>query len=172
MLNANFTIESLSNFLKDSITPDTMEYFYAKLTNLTHRTQVNRHGVFDSKINCSLGRQEHAFYFGSYRINDINRAQVYFVLDLFENKILPKSRTLRIVSKKSSFTLVPNPKAGQFKVVSYGAYTQKYPEPEFIQQQKYHYLYARNSWDRKNELVIKKESEEKDGAPENCQEVS
>lgn len=162
-LNTNELIE----FLKNSIEPDTLEYFYSKITNMDQESSFNQYNVFSSHVKCNIGREGNAFSLNYNEATKKNNAQVFFVIDLFEHQIFPKSRTLRILSRKVSTVMLPNPRAGQFKIIKYGAYEHKYPENELINANKYHFLYARNSWDRKNELIIKEEN----GQTQDQQEV-
>lgn len=158
----------ISNLLLNKDNPKSIYYYMYRLLDIENEhVKINWSGALYINIKSSATRVHEAVYMTQRHNAKSKQGSISFILDLFPHQILPKSRLIKIISRKSMPVQVPNPKAGQTKEVKYGynnQFTTHYPEPDFISADKHFIMYTRNMWDRKTELKINGNNEAEEDA--------
>lgn len=157
MRTKSFSAGEVARLILNVNNPKTMDYYFLKFmgVNTDAPAHLNWAGGFTVHMTSLNNRLSHCFQLSANRkrVEKEQRGNIYFILDVTKDQILPKSRTLRIVRRKFEPVQVPNPNRGKTKKITYGnGYVQTYLEQSFIQQNKELLLYCRNSWDRKGEI--------------------
>lgn len=174
MITRDYNLDECARILANRDNPKTMDYlmWHLIVCHLDHAL-TTRQGHFSVKIRSRNQKLATAFDVletyaaGRYRYGasiapSLVKAETMFVLNLLPEKILPKSRTLRIISKKYFAVPSLNPLAGQDIEHKVGVYTYKTPQPLEIVNASFMYLYSRNKWDRKNALKLAEEEDEEE----------
>lgn len=153
MFAKEFTAEDLARFITNESSPKTMDYFFMKLLKVkVEEFRVNWNGELTGNVKSKKARITDAFGV-LRRARNFVKGQIYFVLDIHEHQIFPKSRSFRICSRKTMPAPVINPNAGLKKQVTYGGgYVSFYLEPNELLIPKHLVLYCRNAWERKGEV--------------------
>jgi hypothetical protein len=153
MFSRNFTQKEIATAILNEDNPKTMDYFYVKLLGVKiQHTRVMPNGRLVGAIQSQNHRTSEAFGLLHRHRRQASRGQLYFALDIHAHQIFPKSRSLRICSRKSLPVAVVNPIAGQTKIVMYGTYASTQTEPDEILLPKDIVCYCRNAWERKGEI--------------------
>jgi hypothetical protein len=153
MINRELSAKQIATMILNEDNPKTMDYFFMKLLkiNIEHAA-VGYDGSISGSLLSNRLRITQAFGILN-RIRDFVRGQLYFVLDIHEGQIFPKSRLFRICSRKLLPINTKNPNAGKIKKITYGSgYVSEYIEPKEIMISKHLMLYCKNSWERKGEV--------------------
>lgn len=151
MKRVDLTEDDLYDFITETRKENTLAFFYKKIMCVSSHSNFDFTGQFSAGIYCNLGRNYSAFNFVNTN-GDTKKAQTFFVMDMFPNQIFPKSKTLRILRRRTDAVSIPNPNAGKQKDVTYGHTSFKRMEPDLIRVSKEIILYARNSWNRKGPI--------------------
>jgi hypothetical protein len=153
MFSRSFTSKEVATMILNENDPKTMDYFFMKLLDVQlDNTQINYSGTLTGTVRSAKSRITEAFGV-LRRIRNFARGQIYFVMDIHEHQIFPKSRSFRICSRRLMPGKVINPNAGQKKQITYGSgYVSTYLEPNEILIPKHLVLYCRNAWERKGEV--------------------
>jgi len=153
MQQRTFTRQELARMIMNEDNPKTMDYFFMKLLNVqVVDAKIGWDGRINGAIRNMKGRISEAFGVLG-RIRSYVRGQIYFVMDIHEHQIFPKSRSFRICSRKIMPISIINPNDGKTKTITYGGgYTTNYLEPLELLESKQLVLYCRNAWERKGEV--------------------
>lgn len=151
MKRVDLTEDELYDFITETRKENTLAFFYKKIMCVSSHSNFDFTGKFSAGIYCNLGRNYAAFNFVNTHENT-KKAQTFFVMDIFPNQIFPKSKTLRILRRKTEAVSIPNPNAGKPTDVKYGNISFKRMEPDLTKVSKEIVLYARNSWNRKGPI--------------------
>lgn len=153
MFARHFTGKEMATMLLNESNPKTMDYFFVKLLGVKlDNARVNYNGSVSGSLRSYNNRITEAV--GTLtRVRGVKRGQLYFILDAHDHQIFPKSRSLRICSRKYLPVSVVNPKAGETKKVMYGSYSHMQTEGPEITIAKSLVLYCRNAWERKGEVL-------------------
>lgn len=153
MFVKDFTAEDLARFITNESNPKTMDYFFMKLLKIkVEDFRVNYNGNVSGTVKSKKARITESFSV-LQRASNFVRGQIYFVLDIHEHQIFPKSRSFKICSRRTLPVSIANPNAGQKKQITYGGgYVSSYLEPTELFLPKHLVLYCRNAWERKGEV--------------------
>lgn len=153
MFAKDFTAEDLARFITNENNPKTMDYFFMKLLKIkVEDFRVNYTGNVSGTVKSKKARITESFSV-LQRASNFVRGQIYFVLDIHEHQIFPKSRSFKICSRRTLPVSIANPNAGQKKQITYGGgYVSTYLEPNELFLPKHLVLYCRNAWERKGEV--------------------
>jgi hypothetical protein len=153
MFARDFTAEELAKFITNENNPKTMDYFFMKLLNVkVEEFRINYTGNLSGTVKSKKARITESFGV-LQRVRAFDRGQIYFVLDIHEHQIFPKSRSFKICSRRTLPVGIANPNAGQTKKITYGGgYVSTYLEPSELFLAKQLVLYCRNAWERKGEV--------------------
>ena len=153
MFAKDFTAEDLARFITNENNPKTMDYFFMKLLKIkVEDFRVNYTGNVSGTVKSKKARITESFSV-LQRASNFVRGQIYFVLDIHEHQIFPKSRSFKICSRRTLPVSIANPNAGQKKHITYGGgYVSTYLEPNELFLPKHLVLYCRNAWERKGEV--------------------
>lgn len=172
MIQRQLSARQLATMIINEDNPKTMDYFFMKLlkVNIEHAA-VSYDGSISGTVKSNRSRITQAFGMLG-RVRDFVRGQLYFVLDIHENQIFPKSRLFRISSRKLLPIAIKNPNAGNVKEVIYGSgYTSRYMEPPDILIPKHLMLYCKNTWERKGELKPSRAKNKKEAVEATSEDV-
>jgi hypothetical protein len=153
MFVRTFTAKEIATMILNENNPKTMDYYFMKLLGVTlENACLSYGGALHGTLKAKNGRITESFGV-LCRVRNYERGQIYFVMDIHEAQIFPKSRSFRITSRRLLPIPVNNPKAGQKKQITYGSgYVSNYIEPTEILVPKHLVLYCRNAWERKGEV--------------------
>ena len=153
MFARDFTSEELARFITNENNPKTMDYFFMKLLKVkVEEFRVAYNGSVSGSVRSKKARITESFSVLK-RASNFVRGQIYFVLDIHEHQIFPKSRSFKICSRKTMPAAIANPNAGQKKQITYGGgYVSTYLEPNETLLPKHLVLYCKNAWERKGEI--------------------
>lgn len=170
MRSRSFNIDEVTRILVNRNDPKTMDYYLVRVMNLkTRYADMYSNGHMNFTIasdDIIMSEAIHQMMRYRHYINgrqSKNKEQLFFVLEMFEDRVLPKCRTLRIIGRHRFSTQLPNPIAGQAVPPPPGPrsafFYQRY-EPPYIAKSKQLCIYCRNNWDRKGELKINDNNDE------------
>lgn len=161
-----FTAKEIATMILNENNPKTMDYYFMKLLGVNlDNTSISYGGALHGNLKSRNQRITESFGVLG-RVRNYERGQIYFVLDIHEAQIFPKSRSFRIASRRLLPIPVINSKAGQKKQITYGSgYVSTHIEPTEILAPKHLVLYCRNAWERKGEVKPSR-AKNKDDAPD------
>lgn len=159
------TAQDLANMIMNQDNPKTMDYYFMNLLDVRcQHLQINVNGALTGSVVNHNSRVSCAFD-SLRKCRDFVRGQIYFVLDIHENQIFPKSRSFKICGRRQHPVNISNPRAGQQKTVIYNSvYSAHYTEPNVILVPKHMVLYCRNAWERKGEVKPSRAKDKKEDA--------
>lgn len=171
MFVRDLNAKEIATMILNENNPKTMDYYFMKLLGVNlDDARIEYDGSLIGHLRSSKARITESFgVLGRVRPRSYEKGQIYFTLDIHEDQIFPKSRSFRICSKRLMPVILPNPRKGQVKQVTYGSgYTASYPEQDTIEVSKHITLYCRNAWERKGEVKPSraKKNEEDTTAPD------
>ena len=165
MVARQFSVEDIIRMLTNRDNPKTMDYYFMRFLGVDMES-VDRgldwSGKFTFRMSSTPGSVlGESFYLINKWINRNTKFKSMFVLHMFEDKKLPKSRLLKIVGERSCPVDICNPKKGQNTIINSGVgFVWSRAEPDYISHPKVLVAYSRNSWERRTELKINKDDKE------------
>lgn len=156
MNSRHYTLDELTQLIQNRDNPKTMDYYLNKMLNIFEgnddaRVFSTHNGAFTANIRSNNPILEHAFVLLRRGANK----NILFVMRMFEEKIFPKSKTFKIVSRTTCPVYIVNPLAGQVTETKYSSgYLHRHVEEPTKQHPKPLILYSKNNWDRKGMLTI------------------
>lgn len=171
MFVRTFTAKEIATMILNENNPKTMDYYFMKLLGVNlDNTSISYSGTLHGNLKSKNKRITESFGVLG-RVRNYERGQIYFVMDIHEAQIFPKSRSFRITSRRLLPIPVTNPKAGQKKQITYGnGYVCTHIEPTEFLVPKHLVLYCRNAWERKGEVKPSR-AKNKDDAPDTIAEA-
>lgn len=156
--NTQLNKHDMARMIGNTDNPKTMDYYTMRILDVSCNGFINSAGNLNFSIRSQAARASAALELAESIEGNTKRGQLFFVLDVFADNLLPKSRLLRIIRNRSLPVMINNPLAGSTREIKYtSGYIAKHIEPDLIHEYKRLVLYCRNAWDRRSELKIKKE---------------
>jgi len=179
MTQRNLTLEDLARLITNRDNPKTMDFYFwrfmglADTDNFINNMQVLSNGEFEVLLKSNAKTLAAAFSLTDSVVNfnvyyrglnntknTANKPSLFFVMSMFPEKVFPKCRDIKIMSSRTYYELLVNPRAGETTTISTpSGYSYSRLEPDLREEKKYLVAYSRSKWLRRGKLNINEESE-------------